>query len=163
MKIWEKALPLELQASRPNHNHQHPTIPVGMWQSLKTTLRNQTLKSDQTKASLSPSESPPSTPVPVLITGVQRLEDTFRIAIEFGAWLNILGLGAKDVSAERRIPVHGCTIKHSEWHSSLATLIMTDICSQRYKLRNRVRICGFIFGFKLQWQTAHPDHLLYKM
>jgi len=95
MKIWEEALPLELQASHPNHHHLHPTVPVGVWQSLKTVLRNELLKSDQPKPSFSPLESPPSMQVSALITGVQQLEDTFRTVIGFGRLAQYFGSGRK--------------------------------------------------------------------
>lgn len=94
MKIWDKALPLDLQASHLNHHHQHPTVPVGMWESLKTNLRNQLLMSGQTKAS-SPSEYPPSMQVSALITGVRQLEDTFRIVIRFWRLAQYFGSGRR--------------------------------------------------------------------
>jgi len=162
MKIWEEALPLDLQASHPNHHHQHPTIPVGMWESLKTVLRNPLLKSGQTKASF----SPPSTQVIALITGVQQLEDTFRIVIWFWRLAQYFGSGGKRRSAERRNQGHDCVISHSEWYSSLATWVKNDICSQRYRLPNESEFMVLHLVLKLQWRTAHGLsvcwYLLYK-
>jgi len=93
MKIWGEALPLDPQASHPNHHH--PTVPLGMWESLKKILRNQLLMSGQTKASSSPSEYPPSMQVSALITGVRQLEDTFRIVIRFWRLVQYFGSGRR--------------------------------------------------------------------
>lgn len=72
--------------------------------------------------------------VSALTTGVRQLEDTFRIVIRFWRLAQYFGSG-------RRRCKCGTT-----YH---ATAIMTDICGQRYRLPNRVRKYGLIFGVQI--------------
>ena len=100
MNIWEEALPLELLASHPNHPHQHPTIPVGMWESLKTILRNQLLKSVRRKPLFLLQNLLPARQYLPWSREFRTSKTPSRSRYDFGAWLNILGLGAKDLTRD---------------------------------------------------------------
>lgn len=97
--------------------------------------RHKLLTSGQKMDSFSPSEYPPSMQVSALITGVRQHEDTFRIAIRFWRLTQYFGSG-------RRRRKCGTT-------TYPATSIMTDICGQGYRLPNRVRMYGLIFGVQI--------------